>query len=47
VCRRQIAAAIERRDGVPCDPNELYMTVRGRPRFDRALAGVDRGFDRR
>ncbi|KIZ01751.1 alanine transaminase [Monoraphidium neglectum] len=26
VCRRQIAAAIERRDGVPCDMSELYLT---------------------
>jgi alanine transaminase len=29
VCRRQIAAAIERRDGVPCDMSELYLTVGG------------------
>jgi aspartate/methionine/tyrosine aminotransferase len=29
VVRRLIAGAIERRDGVPCDPSELYMTVRG------------------
>ncbi|KAI8477320.1 MAG: alanine aminotransferase 2 [Monoraphidium minutum] len=26
VCRRQIAAAIERRDGTPSDMNEIYMT---------------------
>jgi alanine transaminase len=27
VLRRQIAAAIERRDGFPCNPDELYLTV--------------------
>jgi alanine transaminase len=29
VLRKQIAAAIERRDGFPCDPEELYLTVSG------------------
>jgi hypothetical protein len=29
VCRRQIAAAIAARDGTPCDPEDIYMTVRG------------------
>lgn len=28
VVRRLIAGAIERRDGVACDPDEIYMTVR-------------------
>ena len=27
VLRRQIAGAIERRDGCPCNPDELYLTV--------------------
>jgi aspartate/methionine/tyrosine aminotransferase len=29
VLRRHIAAALEKRDGVPADPDELYLTVRG------------------
>lgn len=28
VLRKQIAAAIERRDGYPANPEELYLTVR-------------------
>jgi alanine transaminase len=28
VLRRQIAAALERRDGFPANPDELYLTVR-------------------
>lgn len=29
VLRKQIAEALERRDGFPANPEELYLTVRG------------------
>jgi aspartate/methionine/tyrosine aminotransferase len=26
ICRQQVAAGIERRDGFPCDPDDLFLT---------------------
>lgn len=26
ICRKQVAAGIERRDGFPCDPDDLWLT---------------------
>lgn len=41
VVRRLIAGAIEKRDGVPCSPDEIYMTVRrgGRASVRQEAAG--------
>jgi hypothetical protein len=38
VLRKQIAAAIERRDGHPASPDEIYLTVRGRRGSSSRLA---------